>query len=328
MVYIGERSMLYNVAVCDDDEKDRQKIKEYLSQFGIQYDVDFEIDSFMCGEDLIDAYLKSQSKYHIIFLDSELICYILIQFTQKEDLLAPDSDSVVFINMISRLVLFIIVILVANFLRKSTAILCLKDYLIMLVTPLVSMVVIIAITMQYQKDNVSSGISISISVAGITIINFIVYYLLENIIEATEIREKQSRMEAQLDYQEEKYEQATLSFKNISSIIHDTNKHLLYIRECVMENEHQEAVDYINHAIEVVDKSYKRFHTGNLVVDALMSNAAHIAENKKIAFESHIHINGEKINIDRYDFSVVLGNLLDNVCLRHAIHVTHLGMTV
>ena len=53
MVFKGERDMLYNVAVCDDDEKDRQKIKEYLSKFGIQYDVDFKIDTFMCGEDLM-----------------------------------------------------------------------------------------------------------------------------------------------------------------------------------------------------------------------------------------------------------------------------------
>ena len=72
MVFKGERDMLYNVAVCDDDEKDRQKMKEYLSKFGIQYDVDFEIDTFVCGEDLIDAYPKSQSKYHIIFLDMEM----------------------------------------------------------------------------------------------------------------------------------------------------------------------------------------------------------------------------------------------------------------
>ena len=299
----------------------------FLGICGVQYGIGWFTDSWMINMScsLIGIYVLSflyknrmmtrifaMVSFQVFAMLSELICYILIQFTQKEDLLAPHSDSVVFINMISRLILFIIVILIANFLRKNTAILLLKDYLFMLVTPLVSMVIIIAITMQYQKDNVSSGISISISVAGITIINFIVYYLLENIIEATEIREKQSRMEAQLDYQEEKYEQATVSFKSISSIIHDTNKHLLYIRECVMENEHQEAVDYINHAIEAVDKSYKRFHTGNLVVDALMSNAAHIAENKKIAFESHIHINGEKMSIDRYDFSVVLGNLLDN----------------
>lgn len=250
--------------------------------------------------------------FQVFAMISELFCYTMIQLTQKEDLLVPDSDGAVFINMMSRLILFIIVIMISGLLRKNTAILRFKDYMFMLVTPFVSMAVIIAITLQYEKENAGSGISICISVAGIMVINFVVYYLLQNMVEATEIREKQSHMEAQLDFQEKKYEQASQSFKNISGIIHDTNKHLMYIRACIMENQDEEAVDYINQAIAAVEKSYKRFNTGNLVVDALMSNTAQAAENKAIAFESHIHINHGKMNIDRYDLSVVLGNLLDN----------------
>lgn len=65
--------MLYNVAVCDDDEKDRKRINDYLVRFGIQYDVDFKIDTFFCGKDLIDTYQKFKSKYHIIFLDMEMV---------------------------------------------------------------------------------------------------------------------------------------------------------------------------------------------------------------------------------------------------------------
>lgn len=314
-----------------------QKRKEYLPEWlyyvtffgvcGIQYCVgwftDLWIINMFCSlagifavtflyENRMMTRVFSVISYQVFAMVSELLCYIIIQFSHKKDLLAPDVDGAEFINMMSRLILFIIVIIVSGYLRKNTAVLLLKDYLFMLVTPFVSMAVIIAITLQYEKENVNSGIAICISVAGIMIINFVVYYLLENIIEATEIREKQSRMEIQFDFQEKKYQQASQSFKSISGIIHDTNKHLMYIRECIMENQNEEALSYINQAITAVDKSYKRFNTGNLVVDALMSNAAHVAANSEIAFDSHICISHEKMNIERYDLSVVLGNLLDN----------------
>ena len=148
--------------------------------------------------------------------------------------------------------------------------------------------------------------------AGLMVINLIVYYLLENIIEVTEIREKQKRMEQQFTFQEQKYEQASQSFRSISSVIHDTNKHLVYLNECIEQQDFDEAKQYIGTAIEHIDRSYKRINTGFLPIDALVSNALNIAGANNIIFKSDIKIEKERINIERYDLCVALGNLLDN----------------
>lgn len=252
--------------------------------------------------------------FQVFAMLSELLCYIIIQFLQNKHFIISDSDGTLYANSLSRLILLIIVIFIASLVKNNTAMLFMKDYLFMLITPIVSIVIIFAIAFQfeYESESINSRISVCFSVAGIMIINFIVYYLLENLITATEIREKQLKMETQFDYQEKKYEQTSQSFKNISGIIHDTNKHLIYLRECIMQKQNEEAVVYINKAIDAIDKSYKRFNTGNLVIDALVSNVANVAFVNRITFKTDIRIDKEKINIERYDLSIVLGNLLDN----------------
>jgi sensor histidine kinase regulating citrate/malate metabolism len=214
--------------------------------------------------------------------------------------------------LLSKLVLFILIIIVSLIIKRNSIIVRFKDYVCLIVTPLISLATIVAITMESDKFSESSWVTTCFIVTGIMIINITVYYLMENIIEATVIREMQSRMETQFEFQEQKYEQTSLSFKKISGIIHDTNKHLLYLRECVLNGEKEEALSYIDKATENIEKSYKRINTGNLVIDALVSNALYTSAANNITFKSDIRIESGRINIERYDLSVTLGNLLDN----------------
>ena len=197
-------------------------------------------------------------------------------------------------------------------LKKNTRIINSKDYLGFIITPVMSIAILIGISIETDTGEPDAEVGICFAAAGLMIINLIVYYLLENIAEATEIREKQNRMEQQFAFQEQKYEQASQSFRSISSVIHDTNKHLVYLNECIERQDFDEAKQYIGTAIEHIDRSYKRINTGFLPIDALVSNALNIAGANNITFKSDINIEKERINIERYDFCVALGNLLDN----------------
>jgi sensor histidine kinase regulating citrate/malate metabolism len=84
------------------------------------------------------------------------------------------------------------------------------------------------------------------------------------------------------------------------------------LRECFEQDEKKEALRYIDTALENVGKSYRRINTGHLAIDALVSNAYNNAHLCNIDFKSDIRIEAGKINIERYDLSVALGNLLDN----------------
>ena len=222
-----------------------------------------------------------------------------------------ESDMYLYAVMLSKLIKFIMVLVVLLILKKNAVRANFKDYLCMIIVPFLSIFIIIAVTIE-SNGTVNAGFATNTAILGILIINFIVYYLLNNIIQANEIKQKQSRMETQFMFQEKKYEQTSMSFKSISGILHDTNKHLIYLRECVVQKDYSEAIEYIDTAINNLSDSYKRINTGHLVIDALVSNAYNNAEIKNINFRTDIKIDKSKINIERYDLSVVLGNLLDN----------------
>lgn len=240
---------------------------------------------------------------------AELVSYgIIIAFVKNADEYSMQQYSL----MLSIIFNFIITLTVTLILKKNTRIINSKDYLGFIITPVISIAILIGISIETDTGEPDAEVGICFAAAGLMIINLIVYYLLENIAEATEIREKQNRMEQQFAFQEQKYEQASQSFRSISSVIHDTNKHLVYLNECIERQDFDEAKQYIGTAIEHIDRSYKRINTGFLPIDALVSNALNIAGANNITFKSDINIEKERINIERYDFCVALGNLLDN----------------
>lgn len=223
-----------------------------------------------------------------------------------------EDDMYLYAVMLSKLIKFIMILVVLLILKRNAVRANFKDYLCMIIVPLLSIFIIIAVTIESKGTIVNAGFTTNTAILGILVINFIVYYLLNNIIQANEIKQLQARMETQFMFQEKKYEQTSMSFKSISGILHDTNKHLVYLRECVIQNDYKEAIEYIDKVINNLGDSYKRINTGHLVIDALVSNAYNNAEIKNIKFKTDIKIDKSKINIERYDLSVVLGNLLDN----------------
>lgn len=247
--------------------------------------------------------------YLVIGMISELISYGIVGATMKN---TSYEDLQFYSLMLSKIITFIITVAVTLIVKKNTQIVRFKDYLCFIITPIISIATVIIISFEFDTGEPNATLGVCMAAAGLMAINIIVYFLLENIIEANEIREKQNRMEQQFVFQEQKYEQASQSFKSIGSIIHDTNKHLVYLNECIERCEYNEAKHYVNTAIEHIDKSYKRINTGFLPVDALVSNSLNIAESNNITFKSDIKIEKERINIERYDFCVALGNLLDN----------------
>ncbi len=245
--------------------------------------------------------------YQLFAMISEVIGYSIADAIFKDGKYI--ADIVPYIRSILN---FIIITAVFLIMRSRTVRLKVADYIRLMITPVVSFFILILISVDFGNGGINSGTEISLASGGLIIINLIVFFLIENLMEVSEIREKESIMERQFEFQEKKYEQASRSFKSISSVVHDTNKHLVYLRECLDRQEYDEAKRYISTATEHIDKTYKRVNTGFLPIDALVSNSLNISEDNGIKFTYDIKIEKERITIERYDLCVALGNLLDN----------------
>ncbi|MEK3901814.1 LytR/AlgR family response regulator transcription factor [Paenibacillus sp. FSL R7-0179] len=63
---------MYRVAVCEDEEQQRELVKRILVGLSVKTDTEFEIDLFPSGEDLISHYERGEAPFHILILDVEM----------------------------------------------------------------------------------------------------------------------------------------------------------------------------------------------------------------------------------------------------------------
>ena len=64
--------MLYKIAICDDELSQIKIISDYLTRFSIKTDIEFNVERFSCGNDLLKKYYNEKSPFDIIFLDMEM----------------------------------------------------------------------------------------------------------------------------------------------------------------------------------------------------------------------------------------------------------------
>ncbi len=63
---------MYKVAICDDEEELRERVKQILIGLSVKTDIEFEISLFESGEQLVAHYESDQPPFHILILDVEM----------------------------------------------------------------------------------------------------------------------------------------------------------------------------------------------------------------------------------------------------------------
>ncbi len=63
---------MYRVAICDDEEKHREFVKSILITLSIKTNIEFVIELFGSGEQLVSYYERHETPFHILILDIEM----------------------------------------------------------------------------------------------------------------------------------------------------------------------------------------------------------------------------------------------------------------
>jgi two-component system response regulator LytT len=63
---------MFRVAICDDEEKQRELVKNMLITLSVKTNIDFEFELFDSGEELVSHYENNESPFHILLLDVEM----------------------------------------------------------------------------------------------------------------------------------------------------------------------------------------------------------------------------------------------------------------
>lgn len=101
------------------------------------------------------------------------------------------------------------------------------------------------------------------------------------------------------------------SVSEIRKINHDIKNHLLTINTYIDENEKKKASEYINELLPKLDYKKNIEYCKAELINGMLNYKVKEAENKNINVSVSVNID-TAINVDSFDMTVILGNLLDN----------------
>jgi two-component system sensor histidine kinase AgrC len=251
--------------------------------------------------------------YGVLFTIVNLISIYIFYVVENVDFSTYDSSSGQdhFASykaiLLSCIMMFAVIEIIRLIAKRRSFSLHYRYYILFLIVPILSIYQLELLTYYSEKN-----IYYFISVIGFLFINVLIVYIIDNIIDKFQFMHENAQLQQQMDYQDANYEKTVHSFKSIKRIIHDTNQHYLYIEECIKRNELAAAIEHIKVTLNKVEEAYQRVNTGNLVIDALVTNTLQIGQANGIRIDTKLNLYSQDVPIDRYDLCVALGNMLDN----------------
>lgn len=222
-----------------------------------------------------------------------------------------DNFIDIYVNFITNILSFIFILILKTFFNRKSISQSMSYTLSVFVTPVISFILYITIPVS-QIFNTSNQHRLLLYYFLLIVLNIVNYFLLNNIVQIIILKEQEKVITKQISFQTEKYNQLSSAYKATRSVVHDTKKHLFYIKDCIKNNTLNNIDTYIDTSIADMESSYSRINTGNLVIDAFISNYINMAKSEGIQLKTNININPQKIPLKDYDLCIIIGNLMDN----------------
>jgi two-component system response regulator LytT len=89
---------VYRVAICDDQEKQRELVKSMLITLSVKSNIDFDLVLFDSGEQLVSHYESNKAPFHILILDVEMNGMTGIQAARRIRDLNNLDEQIIFLT--------------------------------------------------------------------------------------------------------------------------------------------------------------------------------------------------------------------------------------
>lgn len=158
----------------------------------------------------------------------------------------------------------------------------------------------------------ASGISgIVMNIVVLLIINYAVFCLYDALAWQYSLNAESECLRQQNKFYQKQFDIMKISEQSVRLAKHDLNNHLGIVRRLAGETEHDEMVSYIDRLLANTAGNQEYVDTGNIVLNSLLNFKISEAIPQNIMVETKIRI-PNVLNIEIYDLTVILGNLLDN----------------
>ncbi len=260
----------------------------------------------------------------------ETIFTMLMEMVRPSIFSISDDSLSVMMNLGSKIVLFFLTLIVSFFWNRKLFGHKPNYHIFILTTPLVSLVTMLLAPIEDIMTGNNRTFFLCLYIA-LSLLNILNHWMINKSFQQEQALHRLRQMEMQIAYQKEKYVQLGAAYKTNRRLIHDTKKHYFILQEHLKRQEYTELCQYLQLAMKDIEDTYTEINTGNLVIDAFVSNFKNIAETNGISFSPTLKIDANRIPINDYDLCVILGNLLDNsfnACRKNAGGHNFIALTI
>lgn len=142
-------------------------------------------------------------------------------------------------------------------------------------------------------------------------INIFVFYIIDKICDYYNVQQDLVIANKLIENQRNSYQELFDSQTEIKKLRHDLKNIMIGILYEIEYGEIDQAKKYIQDTRILLEKDSSNLLTGNSIIDTLLLVKKNIADGKGIEMDVNLEI-PHTINIDAVDFSVLLGNAIDN----------------
>lgn len=308
------------------DRKDVDKKQEFLSYslyFGILSLLYISLDNPLINiiSNLIMFYMltynyQSTTKNRLIAVASiymilmtiEVIVMLILQ--NYGVTIATGNDMALTIGLISmKVTSYIFMLFISNFkmirndIKVSTI-----HWLSIFIIPVGTMILALLMISTDYANHVAETI---VSIIILLVINVFVFYFYDELMRSYESKIEKTLLQQQNKAYLKQLEMINQSKENLRSFRHDLKNHALSLKYYVDNHDREGASEYLDNIFKYINYSNEYARSGNSEIDSLINYIVDLAQKHNIKANVDLKI-PEKLSINSFDLSIIIGNLLDN----------------
>lgn len=181
-------------------------------------------------------------------------------------------------------------------------------WLSIFIIPVGTLVLVLFMISGDYASNVNQSI---MSILIMLVINVLVFYFYDEILKSYEAKFEKALLTQQNNAYVKQLEIINQSKENLKRFRHDVKNHALSLKYYIDNHDREGALEYLDNIFDFINNSKEYAKSGNSEIDSIINYKMDLADKYKIKSEVDLLI-PEKLNINSFDLSIIIGNLLDN----------------
>lgn len=255
---------------------------------------------------------------------SEVIVVVISSMILNVELALLKTGNYLLFGMLASKLIILIMILILKFGRHKLPLKHLGSVWGYVIFVLVTSIVSIFLVLDYMHlilGNTTKQFVTLLAVSLIIVMNIMLFYIIDKINEHFETKHNLDTAKELIESQKATYKTLYENQQEIRKVRHDLKNSMVGILYELENKKTEDAISRVKGILKLLEEQRFSF-SGNSIIDTLMNFKKKEAATYNIQWEESIHLS-ESLNIDPIDFSVLLGNALDNAIEATAKQTTH-----